>query len=213
MLSHGNVWLAIDQLAARNGMSTSGLAKRAGLDRTTFNKSKRVARDGRARWPSTESLAKVLEATGETLDALFELIETNSGNGRAPQRRTVPLLGMAQAGVGGFFDDGGFPKGVGWDEVAFPNASTDSVYALEVSGESMQPLYRDGDLIIVAPAENVRRGDRVVVRTNDGEVMAKVLYRQTARMLELLSLNPEHENRTLKMSDIAWLARIVWASQ
>ena len=68
MLSHDQIWAAIDSLAARYGMSASGLAKKAGLDPTTFNKSKRVSPDGRQRWPSTESVAKVLEATGATLD-------------------------------------------------------------------------------------------------------------------------------------------------
>ncbi len=64
MLSHDQIWGAIDALAERYRMSPSGLAKRAGLDPTTFNRSKRVGADGRERWPSTESLAKVLAATG-----------------------------------------------------------------------------------------------------------------------------------------------------
>ncbi|EBV3600078.1 helix-turn-helix transcriptional regulator, partial [Salmonella enterica subsp. enterica serovar Virchow] len=41
MLSHERVWAAIDALAARNDLSASALAKRAGLDSTAFNKSKR----------------------------------------------------------------------------------------------------------------------------------------------------------------------------
>ena len=57
MLTHDQVWTALDRLADRAGMSASGLAKKAGLDPTTFNKSKRVTADGRERWPSTESIA------------------------------------------------------------------------------------------------------------------------------------------------------------
>ena len=64
MLSHSRIWAAIDPLAARHGMTPSGLARRAGLDATTFNRSKRVTGDGRQRWPSTESIAKILDATG-----------------------------------------------------------------------------------------------------------------------------------------------------
>jgi phage repressor protein C with HTH and peptisase S24 domain len=60
MLTHAQVWSAIDRLATRAGLSASGLAKRAGLDPTTFNKSKRFTAEGRARWPSTESIAKAL---------------------------------------------------------------------------------------------------------------------------------------------------------
>ncbi|MBA5779190.1 helix-turn-helix transcriptional regulator [Stappia sp. F7233] len=216
MLSHDKVWSAIDTLARRNGLTPSGLARRAGLDPTTFNPSKRVAGDGRPRWPSTESLAKVLEATGADLTELAVLV--NQGEmaafGRtASLARTVPLLGLAQAGAGGYFDDGGFPAGTGWDEISFPVAHGENVYALEVSGDSMQPLYRDGDILIVSPGAAIRRGDRVVVRTLEGEVMAKVLHRQTAKNIELHSLNPAHPVRLFEMKEIEWVARIVWASQ
>ena len=67
MLTHKQIWAAIDALAARYGMSPSGLARKSGLDATTFNPSKRTAEDGKKRWPSTESVSKVLAATGASL--------------------------------------------------------------------------------------------------------------------------------------------------
>ena len=225
MLSHEQVWTAIDRLAERYDLSPSGLAKRAGLDSTTFNKSKRFAADGRARWPSTESLAKVMEATGATLDEFMALVhgETGALTGFGePQRAApyqapasdVPLLGMAQAGSGGYFDDAGFPAGEGWERVAFPDVDLGAhVYALEISGDSMEPLYRDGDTIIVSPTASIRRGDRVVVKTGDGEVMAKILKRQTAQVIELSSVNPDYPDRRLGRPEIVWMARILWASQ
>lgn len=213
MFSHDRIWAAIDALAQRNSLSVSGLAKRAGLDPTTFNKSKRYAVDGRARWPSTESLAKIMEATGASLDEFTTLVHGKVSNAAGTAMRSIPLLGFAQAGAGGFFDDGGFPVGQGWDVVEFPIGPGGTVYALEVSGDSMLPLYRDGDTVIVAPGAPVRRGDRVVVRTKDGEVMAKILSRQTPRTIELQSMNPEHTNRTFDAVHIDWIARILWASQ
>ena len=78
---------------------------------------------------------------------------------------------------------------------------------------SMVPAYRDGDVIIVSPAAPIRRGDRVVVKTKDGEVMVKELKRRTAKTIELRSLNPAHNERTLPVRDVLWIARIVWASQ
>ena len=95
----------------------------------------------------------------------------------------------------------------------FPNTRDENVYALEVSGDSMLPVYRDGDVIIVSPQADVRRGDRVVVKTTDGEVMAKQLIRQTASRVELLSFNPEFPDRVVAASDLLWIARIIWASQ
>jgi phage repressor protein C with HTH and peptisase S24 domain len=210
MLSHGQIWTAIDTLATRYGLTTSGLARKAGLDPTTFNRSKRISPDGRLRWPSTESVAKVLDATGASLDEFLSLLTKRSEAGAA---RLIPLLGLVQAGAGGFFDESGFPKGDGWDEVSFPEVDGEHLYALEVQGESMLPLYRSGDIIICSPDAAVRRGDRVVVRTQEGELMAKELKRRTAKTIELGSLNPEHEDRILKATDVAWLARIMWASQ
>ena len=209
MLSHDQIWSAIDALAQRYGFTASGLARKAGLDATTFNRSKRVGPDGRERWPSTESIAKVLSATGASLDEFMSVVMRR---GVAPSR-TIPLIGFAQAGSGGFFDDGGFPVGTGWEEVAFPGVADEKAYALEISGDSMLPLYRDGDTIIVSPTATVRRGDRVVVKTVEGEVLAKQLKRQTAKTVELASLNPDHADRSLSLSEIAFMARVIWASQ
>jgi phage repressor protein C with HTH and peptisase S24 domain len=208
MLTHDQIWTALDRLAERAGLSPSGLAKRASLDPTTFNKSKRIAPDGRERWPSTESVSKALAATNSSIDTFVQLIGDS-----ARTVQSVPLLGFAQAGAGGYFDDGGFPAGKGWDEVGLPAVNDEHAYALEISGDSMKPAYRDGDVIVVSPGTPIRRGDRVVVKTTGGEVMVKELKRRTAKTLELQSLNPNHVDRTLAAGDVEWIARIVWASQ
>lgn len=213
MLSHPQIWAAIDALASRYEMTPSGLARRAGLDPTTFNKSKRISPDGRQRWPSTESIAKILEATGASIDTFLSLFGPDGRDGALAARRPLPLIGLAQAGDGGFFDDGGFPVGGAWDEIDFPSVVDPNAYALEISGESMLPAYRDGDLVIVSPNSPVRRGDRVVTKTIAGEVLAKELKRQTAKTIELKSLNPEHPDRVLALNEVSWIARILWASQ
>jgi phage repressor protein C with HTH and peptisase S24 domain len=220
-MKHEDVWRAIDTLAAEHGWSASGLAKRSGLDATTFNPSKRRMPDGRARWPSTESVAKVLGATGASLESFTSLVSgaralaSNAGGGAAGRAmsRRVPLIGLAQAGGEGYFDDGGYPVGGSWDEVSLPEIADPNAYALEISGDSMEPVYRDGDLVIVSPSAPIRRGDRVVARTTDGQVMAKQLARRSARRVELKSLNPEHPDYSFDLTEVAWIHRIVWASQ
>lgn len=210
MLSHTQIWSAIDTLAEQNGMSVSALARRAGLDPTAFNRSKRLSPDGRQRWPSTESVSRILEATGCTLNAFAALADRSAPSAK---RQSVPLLGFAQAGDGGYFDDGGFPTGHGWDVVDMPATASRQAYALQVQGESMLPLYRDGDTLIVDPEARVRQGDRVVARTRGGEIMAKILRRNGPETVELASLNPEHADRQFAVSEIDWIARILWASQ
>ena len=208
MLSHDQIWVALDRLAARAGLSPSGLAKRAGLDPTTFNKSKRVTSDGRERWPSTESIAKALAAAESSMETFVRLIGDGAGDGRS-----VPLLGFALAGASGAFDESGFPSGKGWTEVALPTAEDSHTFALEISGEALAPAYRDGDVILVSPGTPVRKGDRVVVKTKAGEVTVAMLKRRTAKALELQPLGATQAERTMAVSEVAWMARIVWASQ
>lgn len=211
MLSHGSVWAAIDRLAQARGMSVSALAKTAGLDPTAFNKSKRLGPDGRPRWPSTESLAKIFEAANADIREFFGLAVAEVAT--PSMARAVPLIGLAQAGSGGFFGDNGLPQGEAWDAVTFPAENSKEIFAIEVQGTSMLPLYRDGDTLIVEPGAEVRKGDRVVVKTKDGEVLAKLLARKTSKQVELLSLNPEHPNRQFDIAEVEWIARIIWASQ
>jgi phage repressor protein C with HTH and peptisase S24 domain len=209
MLTHAQIWGALDRLAARAGLSASGLAKKAGLDPTTFNKSKRITPDGRPRWPSTESVSKSLAATGCSVEAFVQLIDEKA----RPPAKAVPLIGFAEAGAGGYFDDGGFPVGKCWDEIPFPAVNDEHAYALEISGNSMEPAYRDGTIIMISPAASIRRGDRVVVKTRDGEVMVKELKRRTAKTVELRSVNAAHGDRSLPVREVEWIARVMWASQ
>jgi len=209
MLNHGTVWNAVDKLATAYGLSASGLARKAGLDSTTFNKSKRISRDGKKRWPSTESIAKILIATGAGLQEFMNYVE----NGQLNVVRNIPLIGLAQAGADGYFDDAGYPIGGSWEEISFPGTTDEHAFALEISGDSMEPVFRDGDMVIVSPSESVRRGDRVVVKTTNGEVMAKILKRQTAQRIELSSFNAQHQDRDFALADIEWVARILWAAQ
>ena len=207
-LTHEQIWTALDRLAEHAGLSASGLAKKSGLDPTTFNKSKRITADGRERWPSTESIAKALAATSSSLDHFVQLIgDSRAADAIDSAARLCP--GRSQRRL----RRGGFPAGKTRDEMALPVASDEHAYALEISGDAMRPAYRDGDIIVVSPATPIRRGDRVVVKTTDGEMTIGELKRRTARTLELQSLNPDHADRSFAAADVAWVARIVWAKQ
>lgn len=202
-----DLWNGLDRLAARKGFTASGLARQAGLDATAFNKSKRIAADGKPRWLSMESLARVLDVTGATLDDFAVLADPKTAG------RTIPVIGFAKAGQDGYFDDDGFPIGEKWDDVRFPGLGPEAGYALEVAGDSMLPAYRPGDRIIVGPGVEPHRGDRAVIRLADGEVVAKEIGRISARQVELISLNAAYTPRQVARAEIAWMSRILWVSQ
>lgn len=211
-LMHDQIWKAIDRLAQSFGYSPSGLAKQAGLDPTSFNKSKRVSADGKPRWPSTESISRILAATGASMSDFLSLLDEEAPSSTIP--RYIPVIGFAQAGENGFFDEDGYPKGDSWDDLSFPDSKQhESIYALKVSGNSMEPLYREGEVLIVSPTATVRKGDRVIVKTNKGEVLAKELQKRSSSKVDLKSMNDQYETRSIPVNDISWMARIVWVSQ
>lgn len=208
MFSHSQIWQAIDRLAESNGMSASGLARAAGLDATSFNKSKRTTPHGKPRWPTTESIAKCLSATRTSLNDFAGLV-----NGVQRLQRAVPCIQLSEAGASNMFDDDGRPAGDSWNRIELFNVDDPCAYALHIRGDAMMPVYRDGDTVIVSPAAPVRPGDGVVVKTRDGELLTRRLLRDTGATFELACFNPQLPVLVIERDDIKWMARIVWTSQ
>ncbi len=97
MFTHDQIWAGIDRLAKNHGYSASGLARKAGLDPTSFNKSKRHSADGKPRWPSTESIAKILAVTGSTMDEFTTMVQAADSDETVPNdeeiaQRTAEIL-------------------------------------------------------------------------------------------------------------------------
>jgi phage repressor protein C with HTH and peptisase S24 domain len=212
MFTHAEVWHGIDRLARHHGLTASGLARRAGLDPTTFNPSKRITKEDKPRWPSTESLAKILKAT-ETPFAAFVAMMTDEAARIEPPSQRMRCVALDQAHRPALFDEAGFPVGSDWDEIDFPNLDDPHAYALEVHGDDMEPTYRDGDLLIVSPGANIRRHDRILMKPAKGNVVAGLLVRRTAQRIELAPVAEGEDVKRFAIGDRVWLARIVWASQ
>jgi phage repressor protein C with HTH and peptisase S24 domain len=213
MFTHDQVWHGIDRLARERGLSASGLARRAGLDPTTFNPSKRVTKQSKPRWPSTESLAKILSATETSLDDFVALMADRPLDAAPLASHRLRCIGADQAARRELFDESGFPTGQAWDEIDFPSLDDPHAYALEVRGDDFLPTYRDGDLLIVSPVAGIRRRDRVMLKTRGGVIHAGTLLRRTAQRIEIAPFAEEMESQVVPVKDVAWLARIVWVSQ
>lgn len=213
--SHEDVWRALDRLASEIGLSPSGLAKKAGLDPTAFNPSKRNSSSGRPHWPTMESIFKVLHATDRSLFDFARLAEA-SPPGMSDQDQTrleVPVLGYAEAGSESDIEDTAQARDSQRKSIFFPTQSDQDYLALAVQGDSMAPLYRDGDMLIVSPSARIVPGDRLVVRTRQGEVMVKTLKSRSSDTIVLGSVNPDYETQSFAADEVQWLAKIVWASQ
>ena len=205
MLTHSQIWTAIDTLAQRHGLTPSALAKRAGLDATTFNRSKRQGADGHPRWPSTESIAKILAATGVGVDEFLAIVTSEPGPSHLPFQFADHLTADA-------FDDEGRPQGAGWDRIEPLQGLRGDAFAIGLACDRFAPAYKQGDMIIASPSAPRRRGDRVLLLATDGSLMIGELGLETAMQVRLRGLSGE-ELPAHKTKDIRLLARILWLSQ
>lgn len=222
MIEHMNIWLAIDRLATAHGLSASGLARRAGLDPTSFNPSKRAGAGGKLRWPTTESIAKILAATNTNFSDFVALVEHEDFAPTSPAElaklnygapRSVPMIRFAEAAEDGVFDDDGFPKGGDWEQIKIPALQDPNAYAMEVKGNAMEPIYRNGDILILSPKEQIRKGDRVVLKTTGGDVMVMEVVKKSATKMDVKTLHPANKERSFATKDLAWVVRVMWVSQ
>jgi phage repressor protein C with HTH and peptisase S24 domain len=209
-LRHKDIWAGIDRLAAKSGYSPSGLARRAGLDPTSFNISKRINPQGKPRWPTTESLAKILSLTDKSLADFVALIGKRAGAGVG---RRYPVTSLSKAATKGHYNEAGVPSGSGWRDLEGPDLGEDAAYALEITGNNLHPVYRRGDIIILAPTTSAKRGDRVIVGTRGGDVILREIVRQNKRQLELRPVNTETSDAPIATGDVLWMHRVMWTQQ
>ncbi len=206
-MQHGDIWRGIDLLARTHGLSTSGLARLAGLDATAFNKSKRLPKDGRPRWPSTESISRALEAVGADFGEFADLVTGQCGT-------TVPLFRYADADLSGAFDASGMPARDGFERVRIPSDEDGKAwFIIEIGAVELDRTYRSGDRLIVSRLAPLRPKDRVLIKPVSGDLITGLLVRNSDTHIELTAPADRASNRTLEWTGCDWIARILWVSQ
>ena len=209
-----DIWLGIDHLADQVGVSPARLARMAGLDQAVFSAGRRRKPNGELRWPSMDSLAKVLDVAGVSLG---DFVNYMHGNPAARSGFKLPTLSLEKAADEQNYDEDGFPTGAGWDLVEFPDVQDPHCFGLHIKSDQYAPIYRAGDLLVWAPGISVRRGDRVVYRhrkdpTGQGGLFIGTLLRQTPYTIDIASL-VGGDVETIQAQHIPWLTRIAWARQ
>lgn len=217
MISHRSIWNAIDVLAYRFDLTCSGLAKKAGLDATTFNPSKRITSSGRERWPSSESIAKILNATGVSLSEFASLAEPVSDPDKAelPRIRDLPLKSTVLAEhFRQLQDDAALTAANGpVNSVTAPAPHPGNDFAIRIQGDSMRPFYQDGDVLVVSPDMAIRTGDKVAVCLKSGATLVRLISKITDDAYDTLSLTVGDPRMKIARDELEWIAKISWASQ
>jgi repressor LexA len=78
--------------------------------------------------------------------------------------RLVPIINKVAAGYPAEFDDLDYPVGIADDYVRCPDLHDPNAFAVRVVGDSMEPRFTEGDIVVFSPALEVRNGDDCFVR-------------------------------------------------
>jgi len=205
MLTHESIWRGIDRLAERRGMRPSTLAEKSGLNATSFNQSKRTdPKTQRGRWPSTESLSKILRYTRTSFTDFAALVSA-----REPMPSRLPRLKIEEVSADSFTDLGKV-KPTGWRRAGFPIGGDPQAFSLEIADSTLEPAFFAGDVIVVSPSNLPQPGDRVVVLTRDGTPLVRQLMQRTPKTVVLRRLTGRRTTETLDRKDVVWFYRIGW---
>ncbi len=203
MFTHEEIWVALDRLAAANNYSTSGLAKKAGLDPTTFNKSKRITADGKPRWPSTESISKSLAATEATLMDLIGFIENTQTSSKNSSGMLLDSFEFSQDQM----------KKLNRKSLTNLTDLSDNSFSIILSSPQWAPTYKKGTTLIASPVSEYNIGDVIFIETTSSQFFIMAVDQEEENTLYLRSVVINEPDRRIEKSDILQSSKILWASQ
>jgi phage repressor protein C with HTH and peptisase S24 domain len=110
-----------------------------------------------------KKLTKKRKDDGE-LRALLANLTTTDGKSALAAGRLVPIINKVAAGYPADFNDLDYPVGIADDYVRCPDLHDPNAFAVRVVGDSMEPRFYQGDIVVFSPAVEVRNGDDCFVR-------------------------------------------------
>jgi phage repressor protein C with HTH and peptisase S24 domain len=202
MFTHDDIWSAIDRLAESKGLSASGLARLAGLDPTAFNRSKRISPNGKPRWPSTESLSRILAVTECTMSELLSLMDQSESDAA----KSIPLLSYAHMQSGRIAPE---------KQPQFFRPCLDvneDCFAVPIGDNSLSPLFRNGATLIIDPSAKIKAGDRVLLFSKQDGIKGGIVHAGPKKSWSIQLPETGFEAQSFGENDIEWIMRVMWSS-
>ncbi|MFA5553946.1 MAG: XRE family transcriptional regulator [Phycisphaerae bacterium] len=131
--------------------------------------------------------AKINSMLGES-----GLKDSDSEDSTISAGRPIPIINKVSAGYPNDFDDLEYPVGIADDYIRCPDVHDANAFAVRVIGDSMEPKFHEGDIVVFSPAMEVRNGDDCFVRfSSPHETTFKRVYFEEDNKVRL---QPRNEN-------------------
>lgn len=156
---------------------------------------------GEVKDPKYINLKQLADYFGVVVSDLAEKDLSSTPTNHKIHFNSVPIVGNAQLGDGGFWTEMEYPVGVGDGYIYWPTTDKDA-YALKCKGDSMTPRIKNGEYVVVEPNYRYVAGDEVLVITTDNRVMVKTYLYTRDGVVSFISINEEHPPIKINESDI-----------
>ncbi len=124
--------------------------------------------------------------------------------------RLVPVINKVSAGYPTDFDDLDYPVGIADDYIRCPDLHDPNTFAVRVVGDSMEPKFREGDIVIFSPAAEVHNGDDCFVRfASPHETTFKRVFFESDNNIRLQPRNEKYSPTIVDGNRINGLYRAV----
>ena len=137
-------------------------------------------------------------------------LDIEQGKSALAAGRLVPVINKVSAGYPRDFNDLDYPVGIADDYVRCPDLHDPNAFAVRVVGDSMEPKFCEGDIVIFSPATEVRNGDDCFVRfTTPHETTFKRVFFEPDNKIRLQPRNDEYPPTIVDGSRINGLYRAI----
>lgn len=192
------------------GVSNKALADTAGVSLQAVGDWLRTGRIGRDRLPSiaatvNRTIEWLLSGKESSPSPIQEqLTDHHVTPGAEPVYREIPVVGTTEVGPDSQWFDLGYPSDFGEAYLDTPTKDR-SAYALGVVGSSMDPRFREGDVLAISPAVEPVPGDDVVVKQVNGSLMVKELVAIREDTVALRSIGRGERRLVIGRDDVDFI--------
>ena len=175
----------LKKLRVQHKLTQEELAQKIGIAKSTIS----MYENGK-RQPNFETVEIIADFFNVNMDNLIrrEEIEGLIDIPAATTGVMIPVLGYVRAGV----PVTAVENIIDYEEISKDDAAKGEHFGLVVKGDSMEPRFAEGDVVIVRKQETVENGEIAVVLVNGDDATVKKFYRSD-NGIKLVSTNPTYD--------------------
>ncbi len=196
-----------ENLLKTKNISNYKVAKETGITQTTLS----AWKNGKST-PKTDTMQKIADYFGVSLDYLTGNTKDSTVKIKDQKSVRIPVLGKVSAGIPiETIENYDCDE---WEEIPAEMTNNWEYFALKIKGQSMEPKFSEGDVVIVRKQQTLESGEIGVVVVNGNDATVKKVVKQPEGIM-LIALNQDvfpprfYDNKQIESLPVKILGKVV----